>query len=95
MLPKSDVCHNNRLGAGDANCSGFIKMHLKGVTNVCSLVKLPFSHFKSSFFVNLSLTFYALGRGQMQPFICGGGFSSLVENCKAFRAIGEGQGPFL
>lgn len=50
MLPKSDVRHDNRLGAGDANCSGFIKMHLKGVTNVCSQVKLPFSLFKSSFF---------------------------------------------
>lgn len=58
-------------------------------------VKLPFSLFKPSSFVNLSLTSYALGRGQTQPFICGGGFSSLVENCKAFKAIGEGQGPFL
>lgn len=49
MLPKSDVSHNNWLGAGDANCSGLLKMHLTGVTNVCSQVKLAFSLFKSFF----------------------------------------------
>lgn len=52
MLPQSDACHNNWLGAGDANCWRFIKMHLKGVRNVCLQVKLPFCFSLSlSFFV--------------------------------------------
>lgn len=57
MLPQSDACHNNWLSAGDANCWGFIKMHLKGVRNVCSQVKLPFrlSLSLSLFFLSTSL----------------------------------------
>lgn len=57
MLPQSDACHNNWLGAGDANCWGFIKMHLKGV---CSQVKLPFR-------LSLSLSFFFLSTSLKLP----------------------------
>lgn len=66
-----------------------LKCILKGLQMSVPKSNYHFLSLNLSFFlVNLSLTFYALGRGQMQPFICGGGFSSLAENCQAFRAIG-------
>lgn len=60
MLPQSDACHNNWLGAGDANCWGFIKMHLKGVRNVCSEGKLPFRLSLNLSFLSTSLKLPAL-----------------------------------
>lgn len=61
MFPQSDACHNNWPGAGDANCRGFIKMHLKGVRNVCWQVKLPFRlPLSLSFFLSTSLKLPAL-----------------------------------
>lgn len=72
-----------------------LKCILKGLQMSVPKSNYHFLSLNLPFFVNLSSTSYALGRGQRQPFICGGGFSSPAENCQAFRAIGEGQGPFL
>lgn len=84
---------------------GFIKMHLKEVRNVCSQVKLPFRlSFKSSplFFLRLLplprqplLNFLLLlEEVRSSPSFVEEDFRPPAENCEAFRAIGEGQGPF-
>lgn len=83
---------------------GFNKMHLKEVRNVCSEVKLPFRlSFKSSSLFSLLpllprqplLNFLLLlEEVRSSPSFVEEDFRLPAENCEAFRAIGEGQGPF-